>query len=142
MTMPHLGNCPHKPGTWCLACVREEWERREAELAELHKMYNEEIAIRDVWLDTLRREVVACREAYDNTHTDTLTAQRNARIRTDKIGALKGDGLRAYSCWLTKATNNRLKDGYQSGISLSFVDKNQSGTPNVPFVLVALTPEK
>lgn len=31
MTMPHLGNCPHKPGTWCLACVREEWERREAE---------------------------------------------------------------------------------------------------------------
>lgn len=31
MTMPHLGNCPHKPGTWCLPCVREEWERREAE---------------------------------------------------------------------------------------------------------------
>ena len=31
MTMPHLGNCPHKPGTWCLSCVREEWERREAE---------------------------------------------------------------------------------------------------------------
>ena len=31
MTMPHLGNCPHKPGTWCLACVREEWERRERE---------------------------------------------------------------------------------------------------------------
>lgn len=31
MTMPHLGNCPHKPGTWCLTCVREEWERREAE---------------------------------------------------------------------------------------------------------------
>ena len=37
MTMPHLGNCPHKPGTWCLACVREEWERREAERDEMER---------------------------------------------------------------------------------------------------------
>lgn len=31
MTMPHLMNCPHKGGTWCLKCVGEEWDRREAE---------------------------------------------------------------------------------------------------------------
>lgn len=31
MTIPHLMNCPHKGGTWCLKCVGEEWDRREAE---------------------------------------------------------------------------------------------------------------
>lgn len=23
MTMPHLENCPHNPGGWCLDCVKE-----------------------------------------------------------------------------------------------------------------------
>lgn len=31
MTMPHLMNCPHKAGSWCLACVKEAWEGWEAE---------------------------------------------------------------------------------------------------------------
>ena len=54
MTMPHLMNCPHKGGTWCLKCVGEEWDRREAErdamsarIAELERKAKAFDAIRD-----------------------------------------------------------------------------------------------
>ena len=29
MTMPHLMNCGHSDDSWCLECVREEWERNQ-----------------------------------------------------------------------------------------------------------------
>lgn len=148
--MPECQNCPHRGNGWCLACVRHQADslsnaesqliKANAEIEALRQMLREELAIRDVWLDALRREVRARREPYSTE--SVVVEQRNARLRTDKIGALKGDGLRAYSCWLTKATHSRLKDGYQSGIALSFTDRTQSGVPNVPFVLVSLTPEK
>ena len=58
MTMPHLGNCPHKPGTWCLACVKEEWERREAELSA-----------RDAQIAELERNLAACKAKLDRYTT-------------------------------------------------------------------------
>lgn len=148
--MPECQNCQHLDDGWCLACVgkmaaslsnaESELIKANAEIAALRQMYNEEIVIRDVWLNALRREVLARREIGNDTAA--CVERERTRAMTDRICALKGDGLRAYSCWLTKATNNRLKDGYRSNITLSFVDRNQSGTLNVPFVLVSLTPEK
>jgi len=150
VTMPQYQNCSHQGEGWCLACVdrqaislsnaESQLIKANAEIAALRQMLREELAIRDVWLDALRGEVRARREPYDDTAT--VVQRERAKARTDSIGALAGDGLRAYSCWLTKATNSRLKDGYQSGIALSFTDRTQSGVPNVPFVLVSLTPEK
>lgn len=36
MTMPHLMNCYHKTNSWCIPCVKAEWERREQELRSRH----------------------------------------------------------------------------------------------------------
>ena len=59
MTMPHLGNCPHKPGTWCLPCVREEWERREAEADALRA----KLSAAEARIGRLREECIAWRAA-------------------------------------------------------------------------------
>jgi hypothetical protein len=36
MTMPHLMNCQHRDDSWCLDCVKAEWERTNAEIERLN----------------------------------------------------------------------------------------------------------
>lgn len=33
--MPHLMNCSHRDDSWCLDCVKAEWERTQAEIERL-----------------------------------------------------------------------------------------------------------
>lgn len=103
-------------------------------------MLEEELAIRDVWIDALKAEVRAWRAIgiTGGSNTPIEACKRN----TDRLGVLKdGAGLRAFACYLTKATYARLKDGYKSAIALSFRGHTQSGTPNEPFVLVSTRSE-
>lgn len=41
MTMPHLMNCLHRDDSWCLDCVKAEWERTQAEIEQLTHERNE-----------------------------------------------------------------------------------------------------
>lgn len=102
----------------------------------------EELAIRDVWLDAAKAEIRAWRSHIAEPNDRSGRAADACRRHTDRLGVLKdGAGLRAFKCYLTKATYARLKDGYNSAIALSFKDHNQSGTPNEPFVLVSMRSE-
>lgn len=150
MTMAAYHNCDHDPDGWCLQCVgkmayslsnaESELQKANAEITALQQsreMLYEELAIRDVWLDALKAEVLASREHRIQGGDKSLHAVEACTRQTNKLGVLKdGAGLRAFTVYLTKATYARLKDGYKSAIALSFRDRTQSGTPNEPFVLV------
>jgi len=38
MTMPHLMNCPHSDDSWCIDCVKAEWELRQEEIERLQNL--------------------------------------------------------------------------------------------------------
>lgn len=85
MTMPHLGNCPHKPGTWCLPCVREEWERREAEADALRA----KLSAAEARIGRLQELV----DAMQDKHTDEATDRDSMRCDIAYVKCIKFDDL-------------------------------------------------
>lgn len=84
MTMPQYGNCPHKPGTWCIPCVvkaHDEWDaerkRSEAEIAAL----NAKLAAAEARIGRLQRECLAWRMNYDRYGTQSVSEQMERKAR-------------------------------------------------------------